>query len=231
MSTSTLIIGESGSGKSASLRNLDAASTLLIQTIRKPLPFRSNSWKPFNKDTCPSGNVFFSDSAESIIALARKTKRKCIVIDDFQYLMANEFMRRSDERGFDKFTDIGKHAWEVVMAMNDLAPDVRVYILSHTQETDSGKVRMKTIGKMLDEKITVEGMFTIVLRTEVVDGDFVFRTRNSGSDTTKAPIGLFDTDRVPNDLAEVDKAIVAYYGLEAPALTNPATTTTDKKAA
>lgn len=223
MSTSTLIIGESGSGKSAAMRNLDAAATLLIQTIHKPLPFSSTSWKPFDKERCPTGNIFVSDSSESIITLARRTKRKCIVIDDFQYLMANEFMRRSDERGFDKFTDIGKHAWEVAMAMNDLAPDVRVYILSHTQETENGRVRMKTIGKMLDEKITMEGMFTIVLRTEVADGDFLFRTRNSGFDTTKAPIGLFADDRIPNDLAEVDKAIVGYYGIDI-AVQTPKTT-------
>lgn len=223
MSTSVVILGESGSGKSAALRNLDPATTLLIQAIRKPLPFRSATWKSFDKDKCPAGNIFVTDQWEMIIKIARQTKRKCIVVDDFQYIMANEFMRRSDERGFDKFTDIGKHAWEIITALNELAPDVRVYILSHTQETDSGKTRMKTIGKMLDEKITVEGLFTIVLRTEVADGEHVFRTRNSGSDTTKAPIGMFDTDRVPNDLAEVDKAICSYYGLATP---EP---TTDKK--
>jgi hypothetical protein len=225
MSTSTVILGESGSGKSASLRNLDPADTLLIQAIRKPLPFRTAGWKPFDKVANPAGNVFVSDHWETIIGLARKTKRKRIVIDDFQYILANEFMRRTDERGFDKFTDIGKHAWEIIMAMNELAPDVRVYLLSHTAQGDDGKTRMKTIGKMLDEKITLEGLFTIVLRTEVADGEFVFRTRNSGSDTTKAPIGMFDTDRVPNDLAEVDKAIVSYYGLE------PQPTTIPQKAA
>lgn len=213
MSTSTLILGHSGSGKSASMRNLDPAATLLIQAVRKPLPFRSSAWRYFDKETAKDGNVFVTDSSDQIIALARKTRRKIIVIDDVQYVMANEFMRRSDERGFDKFTDIGKHMWEIIMSMNALDADVRIYFLSHTQENDQGKTSMKTIGKMLDEKITLEGLFTIVLRTELQDGEYQFRTRNSGSDTTKAPIGMFDTDRIDNDLAAVDAAIVDYYQL------------------
>lgn len=213
MSTSTLILGPSGSGKSTSMRNLDPVNTLLIQVVRKPLPFRSDKWRHFDKEKHPTGNIFVTDAWDSLIKIVRGTKRKIIVIDDFQYLLANEFMRRSDERGFDKFTEIGRHAWEVIMALNNLAPDVRVYVLSHTQEDESGRVKMKTIGKMLDEKITPEGLFTIVLRAESSDGEYKFRTRNSGSDTTKSPIGLFDSDRIDNDLAVVDAAITDYYEL------------------
>lgn len=205
MSISTIILGESGTGKTTSLRNLNPDEVALIQVIKKPLPFRSAGWMPY-----------VTDSWEKIIKgmnLAAENGRKIIVIDDFQYVMANEFMRRSQERGFDKFTEIGNHAWEIFNVAGTLPDDVRVYLLSHTQESDNGTVKLKTIGKMLDEKITPEGMFTIVLRTIVSDGHHFFRTRNSGSDTVKSPIGLFETDIIDNDLAFVDKEICNYYSI------------------
>jgi len=212
MSISTVILGESGSGKTASMRNMNPADTLLIQVVKKPLPFRSKGWSyfsPENKD----GNIIVSDDWQLIATVMRKTKRKVIVVDDFQYVLANEFMRRSDERGYDKFTEIAKHAWELFNVANNLADDVRVYLLSHTQTSDQGDIKIKTIGKMLDDKITPEGLFTIVLRTVVTDKDYFFSTRNNGHDTVKAPIGLFDSERVPNDLAAVDALISTYYEL------------------
>jgi len=203
MATVTLILGKSGSGKSTSLRNLSPNETALIQIIRKPLPFKgAKDWKPY-----------VTDDHAKIIGAARKTERKIIVIDDFQYMLANEFMRRSDETGFGKFTEIGRHTWDVFDALLKLPDDVRVYILSHTEETESGQIKMKTIGKMLDEKITLEGMVTIVLRAVVQDRNHYFSTRNSGSDTTKAPMGMFDDDMIDNDLAAVDAAICSYYEL------------------
>lgn len=205
MSISTIILGESGTGKTTSIRNLNPDEVALIQVIKKPLPFRSTGWTPY-----------VTDNWEKIIKamnLAVKNGRKIIVIDDFQYVMANEFMRRSQERGFDKFTEIGNHAWEIFNVAGTLPDDVRVYLLSHTQESDNGTVKLKTIGKMLDEKITPEGMFTIVLRTVVSDGQHFFRTRNSGNDTVKSPIGLFETDIIDNDLAFVDKEICNYYSI------------------
>ena len=205
MSISTIILGESGTGKTTSIRNLNPDEVALIQVIKKPLPFRSTGWTPY-----------VTDNWEKIIKgmnLAVEKGRKIIVIDDFQYVMANEFMRRSQERGFDKFTEIGNHAWEIFNVAGTLPDDVRVYLLSHTQESDNGTVKLKTIGKMLDEKITPEGMFTIVLRTVVSDGQHFFRTRNSGNDTVKSPIGLFETDIIDNDLAFVDKEICNYYSI------------------
>lgn len=214
MSIATLILGKSGTGKSTSLRNLDPANTLLIQVIRKPLPFKGKGWARFDREACPDGNIVVADNWEAIIKIMRGTKRKVIVIDDFQYLLANEFMRRTDERGFDKFTDIAKHAWEVMSAASDLPPDVRVYLLSHLEENEAtGAMKMKTIGKLLDEKITPEGLVTIVLRTAVEDGKYLFVTKNNGMDTTKSPMGLFDSDKVENDLSAVDAAISDYYEL------------------
>lgn len=210
MSTNILILGESGAGKSASLRNLDPTNTLLIQALRKPLPFK-NGWQE-RTDATPNGNIFVTDRSTDIALLMQGTKRKIIVIDDFQYILANEFMRRSDERGYDKFTEIGRHAWDILCMSSSLPSDVRVYVLGHTDIDDAtGRIRTKTIGKMLNEKITVEGMFTIVLRAVARDGEYLFSTKTNGMDPVKAPIGMFDSDLIQNDLAAVDAAICAYY--------------------
>jgi predicted ATP-dependent serine protease len=215
MSIATMILGESGTGKSTSLRNMKASDVLLIQAIKKPLPFRSSDWKHYDKERAPNGNIHVLDESDKIIHAMKKTKRKIIVIDDFQYILANEFMRRSAETGFTKFTEIGKHAWDILVAAAELEDDVRVYILAHTETTDTGKVKAKTIGKMLDEKITLEGMLTIVLRTCIVNGNFLFSTQNNGNDTVKSPMGLFDDETIENDLAAVDAAIQEYYSITA----------------
>lgn len=208
MSTATLILGESGTGKTASLRNMDGSKVFLIQAVAKPLPFRAANWKPW-----------LCDDADGIVHAMRNPKntKDIIVLDDFQYVMANEFMRRSNEVGFQKFTDIAKHAWEILNTASALAPNKRVYILAHTDTDETGKVRAKTIGKLLNEKITVEGLLTIVLRTAVVNGQYIFTTKNNGSDTVKTPMDMFADEHIPNDLAAVDAAIVDYYGLNQPA--------------
>lgn len=210
MSIATAILGESGTGKTTSLRNLAPAETLLIQSIKKPLPFKAMAWKYLSKD---GGNIITCDDSARIIEYMKRTTRKIIVVDDFQYILANEFMRRTTERGYDKFTEIGRHAWDIVTAAFSLADNVRVYIMAHTNTDDSGKTRLKTIGKMLDEKIGLEGMFTTVLRTQVSNGNYLFSTQNNGQDTVKSPMGMFDSELIPNDLAEVDKAICDYYGI------------------
>lgn len=209
MSTSILVLGQSGTGKSASLRNMDAEKTLLIQAIKKPLPFKSN-WSVFSKEN-PKGNIIQTDQSDSICSAMEKTSREIIVLDDFQYVMSNEFMRRSAERGYDKFTDIGRNAWNILNTANNLAPHKRVYILSHTENDDQGRIKAKTIGKMLDQVITVEGMFTIVLRSQIINEQYVFSTQNNGNDTCKTPMGMFTDLHIENDLAHIDAAIVEYY--------------------
>jgi hypothetical protein len=218
MSIATIILGESGTGKSTSLCNIDPTHTLLIQAVKKPLPFRSNDWKPANKEN-PTGTVFVSDNSAEIVHRMRKSSKEIIIIDDFQYVLANEFMRRVTDQetgnsAFAKYNEIARHAWDILMEASSLADHKRVYILSHTNTDDFGKTKIKTVGKLLDEKIVLEGLVTIVLRTVVQNQEYYFSTKNNGADTVKSPLGLFDDELIPNDLAAIDAAIVAYYGLK-----------------
>lgn len=208
MSPACLILGESGTGKTTSLRNMDPAQTLLIQVVRKPLPFKVAGWKTFDGK---EGNIYQSDNPDRIIQAMRSTKRPVVVIDDFQYVLSNEYMRRTKETGYQKFTDIGKNAWEIFNASTSLRSDQRCYILAHTAVDEEGRSKLKTVGKFIDEKITPEGLFSIVLSTHVQDGRYFFATQNSGQDTTKSPMGMFTTPLIDNDLAAVDRAIVEYY--------------------
>lgn len=213
MSIATLILGSSGSGKSTSLRSLDPSKTLLIQCIKKPLPFKATGWKVRITDKS-KGNVFQTSDPAKIEKIMRGSPHEIVVIDDYQAVMVNELMSRSTEKGYDKFTDIGKNAWNIFNAAGDLAEHRRIYILAHTQTDDFGQVRMKTVGKLVDQHIVPEGFFTIVLRTEVINGNYKFSTQTNGQDCCKSPMGMFDDAHIDNDLMEVDKAITSFYELE-----------------
>lgn len=217
MSIATMILGQSGTGKTTSLRNLNPSDVLLIQAVKKPLPFRSSAWVPCTKAN-PQGSILVTDKSAVIVGAMERTAKPIIVIDDFQYVLANEFMRRvlDNETGnaaFAKYNEIARMAWDILMTAGKLADSTRVYIMAHTQEDDSGHIKAKSIGKLLDEKITMEGLLTIVLRTAVINGQYLFSTQNSGLDTVKSPMGLFDADQIDNDLNAVDNAITDYYGL------------------
>ncbi len=212
MSIACMILGQSGTGKTASLRDLDPADVLLIQPVKKPLPFRSAGWLPCTKNN-PNGTIIVTDSAATICKALTLTTKPIIVVDDFQYVLANEFMRRSDEKSYDKFTDIARHAWDILMTAGHLVDNKRVYILAHTQEDDMGNVKAKSIGRLLDEKITIEGLLTIVMRTKVINGNYLFSTQNNGRDTVKTPMGMFDDEDVPNNLFEIDRIIQGFYGI------------------
>lgn len=214
MSVATLIIGKSGTGKTTSLRNLDPEKTLLIQTIKKPLPFRSKKWKMWD-GAKKTGSIYVSDKANHMIKCienAKENGKEVVIIDDFQYQMSNTFMRKALEKGYDKFTNIAKDAWDIIQAVINSDDNIRVYILGHTHEDEFGEnIKMKTIGKLLDDKITMEGMFTIVLRSVMSDGQYLFRTQNNGKDTVKSPMGMFGELEIENDLAEIDQKICDYY--------------------
>lgn len=199
MGIPVMILGESGSGKSSSMRNFTPEDEVgIINVGKKPLPFK-NKLKTFE-----------SDRYEAIEDVITRGKAKTIIIDDAQYLMANEFMRRSGEVGFQKFTDIGKNFWSLVQLVKELEPDRIVYFMGHIERDPEGREKFKTIGKLLDDKITVEGMFTIVLRAECKEHKYLFRTQSNGMDTAKSPMGMFPLE-MDNDLKLVDETIRNYY--------------------
>lgn len=208
MAIPVLILGESGTGKSTSMRNFKSSELAVVNVVGKPLPFRGH----FDSIT--------SDSYREIKKYIRSTTKKSIVIDDAQYLMANEFMRRATERGYDKFTEIAYGFWDLINEIVKLPYDVIVYVMAHIERDSNGNEKIKTIGKMLDEKITVEGMFTVVLKTLVKDGVYSFSTVNNGNDTVKAPIGLFSSAVIDNDLKAVDVALRKYYEVDIPFTTH-----------
>ncbi len=217
MSIATMVLGQSGTGKTASLRNFNPENVLLIQAVKKPLPFRSAGWVPCTKGN-PLGATLACDCAQTIVGAMQRTKKPIIIIDDFQYILANSFMRRvldqtKGNEAFQKYNEIAKDTWDILMCAGRLDDTTRVYILAHTQEDDSGRIKVKTIGKLLDDKITLEGMLTIVLRTAVINGQYLFSTQNSGIDTVKTPMGMFSDLHIDNDLAAVDAAILAYYAI------------------
>lgn len=204
MAIPVLILGNSGTGKSASMRNFPAGSVGVFNVQGKPFPF-------------PGGNKLArvdTDDYAKIAAGLKAAQVRSMVVDDAQYLMANQFMRTASQIGYQKFTDMAQNYWNLIQTAISLPNDKIVYFLQHIELDANGNEKAKTIGKMLDEKITVEGMFTIVLKTNMTDGVYSFVTHNTGHDTVKSPMGMFEQDLIPNDLYEVDKIIRNYYGLK-----------------
>lgn len=212
MSYATLVLGESGTGKTCSLRNLDQKNTLLIQPVRKPLPFRSTGWKEI-KQKGDGNNILVCSNPQAIINCMHASPFDVIVVDDWQYILASMYMAARNVKGFDKFTEIGGAGFDIAKAASELGENKRVYVLAHTTSDEFGNTRIKTLGKLLDDKIVVEGMFTTVLRTHVENGRYLFSTQNSGSDTVKSPMGMFSEQYIENDLAAIDRVICDYYGI------------------
>ena len=197
------VLGRSGTGKSYSMRNFKKDELGVVNVQGKILPFKgSDAFDIVNTDDS-------SDIVKHIKSMSKKYKS--IAVDDFQYVMANEFMRRATERGYDKFTEIARHAWDIANVVRELPNDVIVYVLCHTDTDQDGFEKLKTIGKLLDEKIVLEGMSTIVLKTAVSDGQYMFLTQNNGKDTVKSPAGMFPSYAIDNDLKYVDAKIRNYY--------------------
>ena len=208
MAEKILIMGESGTGKSTSIRNCDPSITAIVNPVGKPLPFRgSKNFKTLN-------GVTDSDEICKFMRKAAQDGAKIIIIDDFQYILAIPFMNRIKETGWDKYNDFGANYFNIIDICKELPNDVCVYYLTHCETLESGLTTVKLIGKLLREKITIEGLFTIVLRTCVSEGKYYFFTQNSGKDTVKSPMGMFDAFSIDNDLAYVDAKIRNYYELD-----------------
>lgn len=205
MAEKILIMGESGTGKSTSIRNCDPAITAIVNPVGKPLPFRGSK-----KFTTLNGETDADKICDFMKTQARAGK-KMIIVDDFQYILAVPYMDRIKENGWDKWNDFGENYFKIIDVCKELPEDVCVYYLSHCETLENGLTTIKLIGKLLREKITIEGLFTIVLKTGVSEGKYYFFTQNSGKDTVKSPMGMFDSFSIDNDLAYVDAKIRNYY--------------------
>lgn len=202
MGIPVLVLGESGSGKSASLRNFEAADVSIFNVAGKPLPFRKRL------------PMLATANYGEIMAMIQKSGKKAFVIDDSQYLMCFESFAKAKDTGYGKFTDLALNFYNLVQfVIRNTPSDVIVYFLHHT-ETDgnTGKTKAKTLGKMLDNQLTLEGLFAIVLQC-VTDGQrHVFITQSDGYNTAKSPMEMFPPE-VENDLHLVDKTIREYYDM------------------
>lgn len=217
MATAVLIMGESGSGKSASLRNFAPNEISVFNVTSKPLPFKQGKTKIPKID-----NATYTDIAN---ALANPNKR-AYVIDDAGYLLSFEMFKRANETGYSKFTDMAKNFFDMLDFINTKLPnDIIVYITMHTEDdSEMHRVKVKTIGKMLDQNLKIEGLFSIVLRAVQTEDGYKFVTRDDMVSTAKSPIGMWEEDMIDNDLKAVDATIREYYDMK-PLVDNKPTTT------
>ena len=205
MAIPVLIIGKSGSGKSTSLRNCtNNPDWNMVNVLNKPLPF---------KGKIPS---IVSDDYGQVMKSLAGSKAKSIVVDDAGYLITNYFMRNHSSKGagnaiFSMYNTLADNFWNLIEFIKKLPADKIVYVMMHEDVNDFGDIKPKTIGKMLDEKICLEGMFTIVLRCVQENGKHLFITQADGGAVSKSPMGMFETLEIDNDLLMVDKTIREYY--------------------
>lgn len=218
------IVGASGVGKSSSIRNLDSTQTFIINVASKPLPFKGwrSKYSIWNKDN-PTGNYINTSNVQTIGQILNyiNTKRpeiKNVIIEDSQYLMAFEYMDRAQEKGFQKFSDIAQKFYNVLKAGIMMRDDLNVIMTCHSENVgtaDEPQFKIKTLGKMLDNSITVEGLFTYVFFAGIRRGEddkpeYVFQTHSDGTTTAKSPMGCFEEDYIPNDLEYVLEKIAEY---------------------
>ena len=203
MAQKILIMGESGTGKSTSMRNCDPATTAVVNPVGKPLPFKAKFDMLNNETDARKITRYMKEQAAA--------GKKLIVVDDFQYILAVPYMNRIKETGWDKYNDFGANYFEIIDVCKDLPDDVVVVYMTHLETLDNGLTTVKLIGKLLREKITIEGLFTVVLRTGVNEGKYYFYTQNSGKDTVKSPLGMFPVYAIENDLAYVVDKVRNYY--------------------
>lgn len=205
MGIAVLILGESGSGKSASMRNFTESDVRILNVASKPFPFRNvNKLKKADKATY-----------SMIKGAVSSGKSLSYVVDDAQYLMAFESFEKANEIGYTKFTNMAKNYEEMLRYIQEeTTPDTIVYIMQHIETDENGKVKAKTLGKMLDQQLTIEGLFTIVLLCKADRNKHYFVTQSDGTNPCKSPMGMFDEIEIDNDLKLVDDAIREYYGLK-----------------
>lgn len=220
------IVGESGTGKSTSLRNLNPEETFIISTTGKPLPFRG--WK---KKYSPikisadgiSGNYFTSSKWDQIMKILQIVDKKMphikqVIVDDFQYVLSYEFVDRATETGYQKFSELAQHAMEILRYSEKMRDDCKMIFLTHSENVGDAmnpKYVIKTVGKLLAEKVTLEGLFTYIFFTRVGEGadgrmEYKLLTNSDGTCVAKTSYGMFEEMEIDNDLNEIIKVIDEY---------------------
>lgn len=200
MASIVMVIGQSGTGKSTSLRNFKKGEASVINVSKKPMPF------PCELSVANVGNY------KTIKELMQKTQSPAIIVDDCTYLIVNEYMSNADIKGYDKFTNMAKNFWEFMnFCITELPDDKIVYFLGHSEKDEDGREHFKTVGRMLDQTVVCEGYCSVVLKTVVEDGKYMFATHNNGYDSVKTPLGMFADDKIDNDLKAVDTRLREFF--------------------
>lgn len=212
MTNLVLIAGDSGTGKSTSISTLNEKETFLINVLSKSLPFKGYS-KRYSSE---NKNYIESDNYREIIAYLkaindRRPEIKHIIIDDYTFIMANEFMNKAREKGYEKFTELGCHSFEILETLRGLRSDLFCFLLSHTEQDASGKIKARTIGRMVDDKICLQERMTTVLHSTIIDGEYKFLTQGNGINLAKSPRGMFDALYIDNDLQMVVDKMKEYF--------------------
>ena len=201
-SVPVLLIGASGSGKSTSLRNFKGEEVAVVNVLGKPLPFKSD----IKAGKC--------DDYATILKAIASTPKKTIVIDDSNYLITSEFMNKSSIKGYDKYNELANNFWNLINGIKNIEGGKTVYLIMHEDTDDNGNVKPKTIGKLLDDKVNIQGMFTICIRSMFDNGNYIFRLKTNGQDCVKTPFGMFESDSMENDLKAFDEVVREYYELD-----------------
>jgi ABC-type dipeptide/oligopeptide/nickel transport system ATPase component len=219
MNNAVLILGESGSGKSTAIRTLPPEETFIVNVIGKNLPFRGSNKKytklsPDGKE----GNYYISDNVPQIIRIIKlinekRPEIKYLVIDDAGYILTNEYMAKSLEKGWEKYNALGKSFFDFLNSFSNVRDDLMCFIMMHVEKDANGKTHPKTVGNVIDKHICIEGKFTYCLSTVVNDGNYKFVTNNDNINMCKSPAGMFD-HYIDNDLLLVSEKIKEYLNGE-----------------
>lgn len=209
MAHKVLILGSSGAGKSTSIRNLDPDETFIIKAVEKQLPFKKSETL-YNSE---NKNVFTTQKINSVLSMLdrieKNSKVKTLIIDDFNYLLTFGYKEKAVEKGYQKFETLAFGIIDIFSKIDTMRNDLIVYVMAHTQKDQDGKLSMKTIGKFLDDKVVIEGLFSMVILALGSEGDYKFKV--NGIDPAKTPMEMFETDEIENDLTLINKAIKEYF--------------------
>lgn len=221
-----LVYGASGMGKSYAMRNLDPADTFIICSDRKDLPFKGSKKKyqwirdESGATSFQQSNYFESKEPQTILKALKKIEAESpcslVVLDTLTHVIVDYFMGRALEKGFDRFNEMAKHVYDVLDYMQRMTKDV--IVIGHSDGND-GNSKVRTIGKMLDEKVDIPSLFSIVLMPEILRDDYsasyYLKTQSDGNNSAKSPVDMFPDYRIPSDYNYVMECIRAYENDEA----------------